>query len=271
MGSQDTAVSPPLLTVMLQRRLRMPVFTELFHCPFCDGVMDTFGDHALACSGGGDRTIRHNRLRDTVFRVAHAAGLRPEIEKPGLLRPRLLIGITEEDGKCRGGSRGPEGRRPADVYLPAWRLGKPAAIDLAVTSGLGLGLTSLSAENGSHAATVYAARKRSFLDTESHCREVGIDFVPAIIEAAGGSWGPDARSLLKDISKVAARLTGDQPAIKLEQSLQLLSVILHSTNARAILRRAPPVPPANSARVVAQAALVRAEAERTGDDMRIDD
>eukprot|EP00660_Eupelagonema_oceanica_P019327 gene19327-biopygen20047 len=86
-----TAVAPQLFVVALQRRLRLPIFAASQYCAFCDGVVDVFADHALVCSGGGDRTVRHNLLRNAAFRVAHAAGLRPELEKPGLLRPRPCV------------------------------------------------------------------------------------------------------------------------------------------------------------------------------------
>ena len=55
-----TKVAPNLYIPMLQRRLRMPVFDDPFFCPLCDGVMDIWGDHALTCACGGDRTKRHN-------------------------------------------------------------------------------------------------------------------------------------------------------------------------------------------------------------------
>eukprot|EP00660_Eupelagonema_oceanica_P019071 gene19071-biopygen36140 len=154
--------------------------------------MDTYRDHALACSGGGDRTVRHNALRDHCFRLCRSAGCRPEVEKPGLLRLRPLLGPVEEDGKRCGGSRGAEGRRPADVFLPAWSLGKPACLDFAVTSGLSMGALHASAQDGAAATTEYAARKRAFLETASHCTDEGLDFIPMIVEASGGGWGADA-------------------------------------------------------------------------------
>eukprot|EP00662_Eupelagonemidae_sp_cell21_P058166 gene58166-biopygen117091 len=209
------------------------------HCQYCAGIMDTFGDHALACQGGGDRTVRHNALRNICFRLCHAAGQCPEVEKVGLLKPRPTIGTVEEDGKSRGGSRGPDGRRPADVYLPRFRLGNPAALDFAVTSGLRVGFLDECAADGSAATTTYARYKRGYLDTASHCLEEGIDFIPMIMEAHGGSWGEDARNLFHELSKSAARLTGDSPPEKLEQYLQSISVTLHRANARAVLRRAP--------------------------------
>ena len=58
----------------------------------------------------------------------------PELEKPGLLPPRLEHGGASEDGVRQG-----PGRRPADVYVPHWGLHGAAAFDLAVTSGLRVG------------------------------------------------------------------------------------------------------------------------------------
>eukprot|EP00660_Eupelagonema_oceanica_P019686 gene19686-biopygen5325 len=62
------AVEPQQFTVALQRRLRLPVFAAEFACPLCDGGMDVWGDHALVCACGGDRTTRHNLLRDAAAR-----------------------------------------------------------------------------------------------------------------------------------------------------------------------------------------------------------
>ena len=43
----------------------------------------------MACCGAGDRTRRHNLIRDLVYHAAFAAGFSPELEKPGLLAQRL--------------------------------------------------------------------------------------------------------------------------------------------------------------------------------------
>ena len=58
----------------------------------------------------------NNLLRNAVFRFARAAGLSPELE-----RPDILVGaLPEEEAKSQ--------RRPADVYLPGWTRGIPAAL-----------------------------------------------------------------------------------------------------------------------------------------------
>eukprot|EP00973_Karenia_brevis_P024501 3379831-Karenia_brevis.AAC.1 len=71
-------------------------------------------------------------LRNHVYHWSLSAGLNPELEKAGLLPPRPLQGSAPENGVPQG----PGARRPADVFLPRWRAGPPAALDFAVTSGL---------------------------------------------------------------------------------------------------------------------------------------
>eukprot|EP00666_Eupelagonemidae_sp_cell4sb_P017874 gene17874-biopygen36351 len=217
--------------------------------------------------GVGRGTDAVTALRNLAFRFAHAAGLRPELEKPGLLRPRPVLGVLPEDGARREGALGAAGRRPADVFLPCWRAGRPAALDFAVTSGLRMGSLALSAADGSAAVEAYAARKRDHLDTAAHCDEAGIDFIPMIVEASGGGWGSDSRRVWHELAHAAARLTGDPAPTKLEQLYQSLSVTLHRANARAILVRAPV--PCNSLPAVAaaQAVLAGAVADQAAGNM----
>ena len=111
----DLKVDSVLLGVFVKRRLRLPISPAVGHCPQCDGVPDCFGDHARSCPCGGDRTKRHHRLRVVVASRAKTAGLHSEVEKPGLLPPRLDEAGAVEDGVQRGG-----GRRPADVFIGNW-------------------------------------------------------------------------------------------------------------------------------------------------------
>ena len=80
--------------------------------------LDQFGHHALSCKNGPDVVSRHNRVRDTLFEFCQRACLGAQLEA--------------------GSSLGHEARQthPADVLIPNWELGKPAAIDLCVTSPL---------------------------------------------------------------------------------------------------------------------------------------
>ena len=72
------------------------------------------------------------------------------------------------------------------------------------------------------------------------------------------------RQKFRSLAQSHSRLSGDPPLVKHEQSLQTLSVSLHTVelhacNSRALLRRAPPPAPTGSAVVSAQAALARAD------------
>ena len=91
-----THIDPSLYRTTILRWLRVPLFESEFHCTLCDEVVDRFGDHCLVCSVGGDRTKRHNLIRNEVYHQCCSAGLNPELECPGLLRPRLLFGSTHE-------------------------------------------------------------------------------------------------------------------------------------------------------------------------------
>eukprot|EP00731_Ephydatia_muelleri_P002290 Em0001g2290a len=85
------------------------------HCPSC--VLDDFGHHSLTCKHGGDVVSQHNKLRDVFYDFCQRA----------CLGPRLEMG-------CGAGSDSQS--HPADVLVPNWDLGKPAAFDLSVTSTL---------------------------------------------------------------------------------------------------------------------------------------
>ena len=74
--------------------------------------MDLYGDHCLVCPGGG-RTKRHNLLHNSCYHECAAAGLSPEYEKPGLLRPRPVQGALPEDGVRRDN---PEARRQMSTF-----------------------------------------------------------------------------------------------------------------------------------------------------------
>ena len=80
-ATDGRALDAPVFRVALQRRLRVPVFERDGACPCCDDPLDRRGDHCLVCSCHGDRTVRHNSVRNVVFEEASEAALRPEREK----------------------------------------------------------------------------------------------------------------------------------------------------------------------------------------------
>ena len=144
--------------------------------------------------------------------------------------------MTQENGSERDPHAN---RRPADVYLPRWRRGTPAALDFAVTSGLRSDMVHRSAMDGSAAAKSYEDFKRSHLDTENECQREGITFIPIICEADGCGWGPTAHAVWSELAKHKSILTREQNSTIAMRLLQSLGLVVHRENARAILRRSP--------------------------------
>ena len=77
----DTSIDPSLFRVCLQRRLRQQVQPYDDDCLAYGYTMDSYGDHALTCACKGDRTTRHNKLRNIVYEEAFCGGLQAEREK----------------------------------------------------------------------------------------------------------------------------------------------------------------------------------------------
>ena len=211
-----------LFSLMLKRRLRKEIFSNSFHCPLCDQIMDVYADHALVCSAGGDRTSRHNSLRNKAYSFCEGAMLRPQLEKTGLLKNAAL-----------------EKLRPADIFIPSLKAGQQAALDFGVTCGIKNDILNHSAKNDRYATEQYAEFKRNNLTMNNRCQQYDINYIPMIIEGSGGSWGSEAEDVWKIIIRTTASITGEAFSSIATRIYQSLSVTLHKANARAILKRMP--------------------------------
>ena len=239
--AQGTKWDPELFRVAVKRRLRMPLFDGHGTCPACGSTMDRYGDHALHCMCGGDRTLRHNHLRNVVHRYAVAAGIPAEKEKIGLLPPNLPSEPAEGEPPDRGK------RRPADVWLPHGLDGLPVAIDFAVTSGLRASCVGISAEDASPITASYEEAKRDYLGTEDLCRQQGLHFSPFVIEAHGGSMAAEARKVCGFLTQTAAAAEGAEPAHMAMKLIRSISTVLMRENARSVVRRMVPAADVSSA------------------------
>ena len=157
----------------------------------------------------------------------------------GLLPQRLSTGSTYENGASPGTADGdPSFRRPADVYIPRWQRGPPAAWDFAVTSGLRPDCLSDAVQDPARITTRYEDLKCSYKDTRDACLAQGISFIPMVVEATGGGWGKSARCVWPKLAKSSSLSRGE---LATESTcaihfLQRLSMIVHRGNARACLR-----------------------------------
>ena len=150
----------------LQYWLGLPMIEEGHHCPFFQSPAYRFGDHQVGCGGNGDRIHRHDSLRDTLFSAAQFAALAPRKELPSLVP----------------GSAS----RPADVFLPTWERGQPAALDVTVVSTLQNRTVVRAASVSGYALSV--ARERKMAAHSEACQSVGVSFVP-MVDWWSKHWG----------------------------------------------------------------------------------
>ena len=226
----EITMEPAVFVQELRFRLGMPDASEDTWCPKCDAVLDKLSHHAAVCVAGGERTLRHNAVRDVVFDWAVRAGLAPEKERAGLLPPHA----SEDASSAR--------RRPADVYLPSWA-GSPAALDFAVTAPQRQETLAQAGKEAGAAAADYARHKEAHLGTAAACAAQGITFRPMVVETTG-HWERQASALLKQLAGAVATRSGEDAAPVHASLLQELSVVVRSFRARAALRRRCELPAA---------------------------
>ena len=198
----------------------------------CGSALDIYMDHALVCSCGGDRTVRHNAIRNVTYSGCREAGINAELEKAGLLPPRPngeeLTSTNRSDVR---------GRRPADIWIPQGFDGQGGAVDFAVTSGLRADRLAAAATDPLSIGAAYEDYKRRYLDTQTQCHQRGFHFLPFIAEAHGGGLAIGARRIVAFIAKSGAARSGEELEVESVGLLRRISIALHRENARAILRR----------------------------------
>ena len=185
-------------------------------CPVCQRVTDPYGDHQIGCGGNGDRIHRHDSIRDAVFPAAQSAALAPRKEVPALIP---------------GSSS-----RPADVYLPNWKRGQPAALDVTVISTLQSLTLSGAAVTPGYALSVAAERKRAA--HASACHSVGVSFTLLVVESLGG-WDSEAISTFKAIGRLQGLRLGIPPSQSTRHLFQRVAICLWRGNATLWIGRLP--------------------------------
>ena len=175
--------------------------------------VDAYGHHALCCKLGGDVVSRHNRLRDIFNDFCHSACVAPQLEMGGWSRD------------CT---------RPADVLVPNWVLGKPAAFDLSDTSTLNAQIFQEACVTAGSAALAAQIHKHRVND--ERYRELGWACIPLVVETYG-CWGTEA---IQALSRLATHLSirqGRPKSLVSNEILGRLSLALVRANSRAILSR----------------------------------
>ena len=196
--------------------LGVPIFSPSTSCSSCEKTTDVHGDHQVGCGEDGDRIHRHNLIRDTLFSAARTAALGPLKEASG-----IVVGSMS---------------RPADIYLPYWQCGRPAALDVTVVSPLQKALISQAATTDGHALSV--AVRRKMRDHDIPCHEAGVDFIPLAVETLGG-WCEEAMVTIKGVARAQGLRLGTPPHEASPRLFQKLAIALWRGNSALWARRAP--------------------------------
>ena len=219
--------SPALSLHLLDREFRcclrywlgIPLYNSQYRCPECSGQADKFGDHQVGCGGNSDRISRHNGIRDALFEAAQSAALSPTREAPGLIA----------DSRSR----------PADILLPTWHRGRPAALDVHVISPLQSLTLHEAATTPGHALNIGVQRKiRAHLPD---CRAAGVDFIPIVVETLGG-LADDTTTTIREIGRAISQRFGTD-SVTTSQLFHRVAIVLWRGNARLWLHRFPSLPP----------------------------
>ena len=155
--------------------------------------------------------LRHNSLRDVFAQFCHRARLGGQLE--------VGHGYGAESSLSR----------LADILVPNWMIGKPAAFDLTVVSPLTL--NEAGARSGSAAGK---AEVRKHNANDAKCTELGWVCIPLAVETYG-CWGVEAQG---SISRLAACLALQLQCSKskaITSIYQRLNLTLVHCNARALL------------------------------------
>ena len=133
--------------------------------------LDPLGHHAaVTCRHGGDVVIRHNRLWDEIFDLCRHAHLSASVERG------------------HGPTRDLDHTRPADILIAGWDIGKPAALDITITSPLYPAILGESCHQAGEATL--AAEACKLHSNGPKCQELGWSCIPLAVVWKLGQRGP---------------------------------------------------------------------------------
>ena len=229
-GDWLNGVPSPILGLHLQDQefrcclrywLGVPLHSAPYPCPECHSTADQFGDHQVGCGGNGDRILRHNAIRDALFTVAQSASLAPS---------REALGVVADSQS-----------RPADILLPTWHCGRPAALDIHVISPLQDLTLHEAASTPGHALQVGVQRKLS--SHLANCRAAGVEFIPVVAETLGGLAEDTIKTVCAIGKAIAQRSSPHISSTTTSQLFHRLAISLWRGNACLWIHRHPSLPP----------------------------
>ena len=210
-------LTPEEMSILIKWWLGLPVSPDGTVCPRCPGqvALDPHGHHALTCKRGPDVISRHNALRDCFFHFCRWAGLNPQ----------------REVGAGLGSSQHSQ-KRPADVLLPNWSLGRDAAIDFTIVHPLNHSFLNGASMIGGAVAEIGAETK---LETNGQkCDELGWQCIPMAVSVYG-EWCDTGEDTIQRVASHLALQTRSRLSEARRVISTRLSLSLMRSNARALL------------------------------------
>ena len=175
--------------------------------------MDHRGNHAIHCGSYGGWTIRHNKLRDCLFKWFKKGLFLAEKEKIGLLK---------------------DGKKPADIYVQAYLGGTDFAFDVTVVSPMSVGFTARAQREILAAATMKARAK--YTNYRGSYEDRPWKFQPLVFECTGGWDDPTSKTIRTIAKSVANRNNARWQMVETLIKRELSSIVMQGT-ARMVLRR----------------------------------
>ena len=165
-------MAPKEFRISGKYRLGLLVYDAERKCPFRKaGVLDIYGDHAIACHGRGDAIARHDRIRDNIVSACSSAKLSPVVEK------KILSPESQS--------------RPGDIFVPTLKAGKPAAFDVTVTSSLQSNSLTNAVKKAGYALD--AADERQYCLHDNNCAKWESHLFPLQLKSLAGYRQPSRK------------------------------------------------------------------------------
>ena len=195
------------LVYIYPTELGIRIYGEEGICPVCHPLADPMGEHQVGCGGHNDQITHHNFICDSILSAARSAALASRNEVPSLIpwtRSHL-----------------------ADIFLPNWSGGHPAALDVTVISPM----QSLTLEDATTTAghALGIAEQRKLAAHAGDCHSVGVNFIPLVLESLGG-WGQDLIDIVKAIGCLQAQHLGSLSSEAIHHLAQKVSISLWRGN-----------------------------------------
>eukprot|EP00973_Karenia_brevis_P021418 2943942-Karenia_brevis.AAC.1 len=194
-------------------------------CRFCNAVMDSKGLHPASCMSGGDTNLRHNAVRNIIYRYAARGNLHAELEKAGVLdEPGVFVDLS----------------RPADIMIDdaqaTSRGTERVALDVKIINALGPSHLQETLGGSLVAAANYREHAFNHLDTRARCAAKGVRYEPLVFTTQGGCER-HAEALISQIAAAVAQVEDIQAAQVKAEMLETICQSIMRSVAKAVIRR----------------------------------